>query len=162
MGGADQASSAFEECNKGVFKNSQCFKSQDIDGCYRILKRFSDSTEACKMVFHCKDLRTGAEVVVKVYTEQESNSFLEEVAANEKLPDSPLKAIKMIKFVAARENMPIFEYLEHFIETYSYIVLPICKKGTLLDLLMNACQNKYKLSTGAQQYLSWKLVESLI
>jgi serine/threonine protein kinase len=86
---------------------------------------------------------------------------VEEVEANEKLPGS-LKVIKMTKFVAAYLGMPVFEYLNHRIKTYSYIVLPLCKKGTLLDLLMRVCEYKVTLSTGVQQYLSCKLVDSLI
>jgi hypothetical protein len=52
----------------------------------------------------------------------------------------------MEQFVDAYEGMPKFEYEGHILSNYSYLVFPICKNGTLLDLLLKAIQIGHELS----------------
>jgi serine/threonine protein kinase len=48
------------------------------------------------------------------------------------------------------------------LENYSYIVLPFCERGTLLDLLLKVIKSERKLSDGLQKYLSKQLVMALL
>ena len=113
------------------------------------------------MVFLVRNMQTDELEVLKLYTPKETKVFLEEVEINQQLiGDSPY-LIKMTKFVGASLQMKILTYQETPIEHYSYITLPFCPKGTLIDLLINANKLKYQISLNLQKSLIKQLVEAL-
>lgn len=128
-------------------------KNNLIDGQYEIVKRFGDSMDLVKMVFIVRHLITKELEVLKVYTQREQEDFAAEVQRNMALSDSP-KIVKMTKFVQPYESMPAFAYNGVMIDFYSYIIIPLCEKGTILDLLMKACATGTVLSMRLQGYLT--------
>ena len=73
-------------------------------------------------------------VVVKIFTWEESDDYLGEVQRNMRLHNSPF-LIKMIRHKQASLEIVPFNYEGKPIDIYSYIVIPYCEKGTLLDQL---------------------------
>jgi len=55
---------------------------------------------------------------------------------------------------------PLYISGERF-ESYSYIVLPYCTHGTLIDLLINAQDKQLRLSTDLMKYLFRQIVDCL-
>ena len=76
------------------------------------------------------------------------------------LKPSP-KVIKMTKFVKPSESMPAFAYNGMMIDFYSYIIIPLCEKGTILDLLLNMLSQGQQLSVGLQGYLARQIADAL-
>ena len=74
---------------------------------------------------------------MKFYTLEERNEYIQELEQNTALLNSPY-ICKAIRHVGAHMNMtPVlldgWEY-----DIYSYIIIPYCSNGTLLDLVMTA------------------------
>jgi serine/threonine protein kinase len=67
----------------------------------------------------------------------------------------------MTKFVKPYEHMPALAYNGMIIDFYSYIIIPLCEKGTLLDLLMKACSEEQDLLLRLQGYLASKTLDAL-
>lgn len=135
-----------------------------IDGRYKIISRFSDSTELYKMVFLAvpfKGFEDEICLVVKVYTKKETNDFLSEVERNKVLPDQDDRVIKMTNFVGTDKVEHPLIYNGQTIDLYSYIVMPFCENGTLLDLLLKVVNSNATLSVGLQKYLSKQMAETL-
>ena len=75
--------------------------------------------------------------------------------------DSP-RILKMTTFVGAYMGMEPFSYSENMhMAHYSYITLPFCSKGTLVDLLIKAINKQQELSLGLQKYLFKQIVKCL-
>jgi len=89
--------------------------------------------------------------VLKFYTPSEYEDFKNEVDANTNLLPCD-KVQRAVKVVTERENMTPFIINGKIFPRYSYILLPYCSKGTLIDLLMNANKKGVKLSSGLALY----------
>ena len=106
-----------------------------IDGRYRILTRFGGSKALHKMVFLAEDMKDNhRKVVVKIFTFEEGYEYLGEVERNVRLQNSTLLILMTRHIPASLEIVP-FNYEGKPIDIYSYIVIPYCEKGTLLDQL---------------------------
>ena len=74
--------------------------------------------------------------------------------------DSP-KVVKMTQFVPLQESTPAFLYNGMMIEEYSYLIIPLCEKGTILDLLLHAIPKGVEVSVELQGYLSRQIIDAL-
>ena len=112
------------------------FNTSVIDNKYTVVKRLDVNEIAEKVVFLVKENDSSSLFVLKMFFLSETNDFLKEVQRNLALLSSP-RLIKCTHYEKARENMPPVYINGMRFESYSYIVLPYCKNGTLLDLLIN-------------------------
>lgn len=80
-----------------------------------------------------------------MYVPQEELSFWQEVQSNMKISVDTQRAVKMKEYVARNVDASFMVNHEIFTE-YSYIVIPYCSNGTLLDLIMRANSKGIKLS----------------
>jgi len=97
------------------------------------------------MVFLVEEIESSRQYVLKFYRHDEDKSFQAELNANITLLKSPYTQ-KAIKFVIENENQTPFIVENSMFKRYSYIILPYCSKGTLIDLLIAANNKKVKLS----------------
>lgn len=119
-----------------------------IDNRYKIIKRFGDASDIFKQVYLVKDKKCKFYKkleVLKLYTPQEQDAFVAEVERNRRLLETP-RLVKMTDFVGAYQGMPHLTVNDITLDTYSYIVLPYCPKGSLLELVMKANDKNHKLS----------------
>lgn len=89
------------------------------------------------MVFLVEEIESKKHVVLKFYRSCDIACFKEEVDANLLLLTS-LKVQKALKAVVERENMTPFITDSGIYMHYSYIILPFCSKGTIIDFLITA------------------------
>jgi hypothetical protein len=71
-------------------------------------------------------------------TPARADEMSQEIAANELIPEGEPRLVKAIKYVPPYYGMPSFK-LEgdgSILYSYSYIVMPLMKKGTVLDLIL--------------------------
>lgn len=108
-----------------------------IDGKYEVVKRigFIDTKDILSKQVYLVKCSEEKLMVLKLYTTSENGEFLKESERNLRLPDSPF-IIKMVKAVPMRENQPKFVVEGHILEQYSYIIVPYCQHGALINLLL--------------------------
>lgn len=123
-----------------------------IDAKYVYLRRFGCSKEHMKMVFLVHEIESNKQYVMKFFTQAETDSYLDEIERNYSLVSS-LFVQKAIKHVGAQMNMDPFIIDGIVYDFYSYIILPYCSKGTLLDLLIAANNRNEYFSISLQLYL---------
>ena len=79
-------------------------------------------------------------------------SFETEYRNNLSLVESPF-VVKMSEFVEEKSEKPHFTVNGQPIRKYSYLTLPYCPNGSLIDLLIKANKKQQKLSLDLKLYL---------
>jgi serine/threonine protein kinase len=90
--------------------------------------------------------------VVKLYTKEEVELFLSEAERNMRLKSSQ-RVLTMTKAVGAYDEMPSLIIGDQILLAYNYIVVPYCKKGSLIIFLLRALKKKIQLSHELKMYL---------
>lgn len=126
--------------------------SHIIDDSYRIIKRLDANECNEKIVFLVEEISSTTLQVLKLFLPKETKEFFKEVERNSMLFDSPM-LIRCTGCVQAREGMPQLWISGSMYDSYSYILLPYCKNGTLIDLLLNAQDKGLKFSDNLVKHL---------
>lgn len=84
-----------------------------------------------------KDTSSDTLLVLKLFLMEETKEFAKEVERNLRLLDSPM-LFKCTAYEFARPNMPLLVINNISYSSYNYLILPYCKNGTLIDLLLKA------------------------
>jgi serine/threonine protein kinase len=68
------------------------------------------------------------------------------------------QVIKAVALVPARAQMPHISLAGVEYSHYSYILVPYCSKGSLLDFILKAIEKKKRLSRGLVKFLALQLL----
>ena len=128
-----------------------------IDDTYIFLGRLDSCPRHQKMVFLVCEIESQRRFVLKFYKQEEQHAYADEVNRNRVLITGS-HVQKAIKHVTARLNMPPVHLGDQVYDFYSYIILPYCSKGTLLDLIMES----NKVARPFSQELSLYLIKELL
>ena len=137
------------------------FDGRIIDGIYQVVKAF-DSEKDKKGLFVglCKNMLDGRLYVIKAMGGSKAEMLHFEAANNEYLDGGSRYTVKMITFKPASPGMGILTLGNgEMYTTYSYMVIPYCKNGSLLRLLINSVEDKKPLSVLTQKKLCRQIVQ---
>jgi serine/threonine protein kinase len=119
-----------------------------IDTKYGVICAFDKAKDKKGLsVVKAQCLVTGALVAVKVMAVSSNTEFAEEAAANEVLPAGNPRLVKALTCQLARDRMPSYPLFGDGsrLRQYNYMVMPLAKNGTLLDLLLLDSAMSYEL-----------------
>jgi len=104
------------------------------------------------MVFLVEQIESRKQKVLKFFTDAELANFRTEIVQNMKLQTSP-QVVRAEKVVVTNGHMSPFQIDDQKYTSYSFIILPYCSKGTLIDLLLKAQDKNVYLSHDLALYL---------
>jgi serine/threonine protein kinase len=108
------------------------------------------------------DARTRKLKIVKLFTLEEGNEFVNEVENNSRLPDESQYLVKMDEFHDYDEDKIPFRFSEEeLIYDYAYIVIPFIKGVSLIEYLIHKVDTKSEVSLEDTRCLLYHIVEAL-